>query len=405
MPSARSRPRTLRPKERSAAVAVLAAIVIGIASCQPAPSEDPAAAGEAGAGPPATSEPFSEPFSEPWELIDVDFDPSDGVRVLVLHDMEGLADQDDWHTFDYGEPEYDHGQELLAADINAVIDGLFAGGATEVHVVDGHGSGNPEPDLRAELLDPRATQVLRDEPFDTYFDLVEPGAYDAVAVVGMHARTGSGGFASHTFTLGIELRINGQPITETELVGLSWGRAGVPVIFASGDDRLAADLETMPWIEFVTVKTATSASTAELRPAGEARADLRDSARRAVENITSAQVMKVNTPVTAAVHAVPPASLGIMDGFPGVDYADNTVTFVADDLGQAYEGMVPIVGVATRAYERVFIERLVGQEGGAELEAQYWGWLTERWLDVESGRWSPPEPGSGTSDRKYHGYR
>jgi hypothetical protein len=29
--------------------------------------------------------------------------------------------------------------------MNAVIDGLFAGGATQVEVVDGHGSGNPDP--------------------------------------------------------------------------------------------------------------------------------------------------------------------------------------------------------------------------------------------------------------------
>lgn len=69
--------------------------------------------------------------------------------------------------------------------------------------------------------------------FDTYFDMVEAGAYDGVAVVGMHAKTGSGGFASHTWTLGIGLAINGQQITETELVGLSWGRVGVPVIFGS----------------------------------------------------------------------------------------------------------------------------------------------------------------------------
>jgi D-aminopeptidase len=52
---------------------------------------------------------------------------------------------------------------------------------------------------------------------------VTPGAYDAVAVVGMHAKTGSRGFASHTLTLGIGVVINERVITETELVGLSWG--------------------------------------------------------------------------------------------------------------------------------------------------------------------------------------
>jgi hypothetical protein len=79
------------------------------------------------------------------------------VRVLLYHDMEGLAGQDDWRTFLFSHPEkYPDGQKLLAADLNAVIDGLFAGGATQVDVVDAHGSGNPDPDVRRELLDPRA---------------------------------------------------------------------------------------------------------------------------------------------------------------------------------------------------------------------------------------------------------
>jgi len=343
--------------------------------------------------------------AQPWTLADAAPDTSDGIRVLVLHDMEGLSGEDDWRMFDYGMPEYEHGQQLLVADVNAVIDGLFAGGATEVHVVDGHGSGNPAPDVRSDLLDERAVQVLRDEPFDTYFDMVEWADYDAVAVVGMHAKTGSGGFASHTFTLGIEFQISGQPITETELVALSWGRENTPVIFASGDDRLAADLETMPWIEFVTVKTATSASTVELRPMGEAREDLRAGATRAVQKLASAKVMKISTPIFATLRAVPPASLALMEGFPGVDYADGAVTFVTDDLRDAYDGLVAIVGVARQAYASVLREQISAQDNGDAIFDAYGIALMERWLDVESGRWAAPEAVQATGDRKYHGYR
>ena len=223
---------------------------------------------------------------------------TDGLtRVLVLHDMEGLSGQQDPDTFRFSKPgPYAAGREFLVGDVNAVIAGLFDGGADEVHVVDGHGSGNPEPDLLLDQLDPRASMIFRDEPFRQYLDLVEPGVYDAVAVVGMHAKTGSGGFASHTYTLGIEMRLNDRAITETELVGFSFGRAGTPVIFASGDDRLAKDLETMPWIEFVTVKKATSASTAEPRPVDEARAELHDGAQRAIQNRDQAKVMKSARP-------------------------------------------------------------------------------------------------------------
>src|SRR5262245_4756658 len=114
------------------------------------------------------------------------------IRVLVYHDMEGLAGQDDWRSYLFSHPEkYPDGQKLLAADLNAVIDGLFAGGATQVDVVDAHGSGNPDPDVRRELLDPRAKQVFRDKPFDPYVDITEPDTYDAVVAVAMHAKTGS----------------------------------------------------------------------------------------------------------------------------------------------------------------------------------------------------------------------
>src|SRR5438045_1269003 len=55
------------------------------------------------------------------------------LRVLVYHDMEGLAGQDDWQSFLFSHPEkYPAGQKLLAADLNAVIAGLFSGGATQV---------------------------------------------------------------------------------------------------------------------------------------------------------------------------------------------------------------------------------------------------------------------------------
>lgn len=339
----------------------------------------------------------------PWTIENAQVNVDDGIRILVLHDMEGLSGQDDPKTFDFDNAEYSLGQELLVGDVNAVIDGLFAGGATEVHVVDGHGSGNRDPDIPPDRLDERAEQVVRDEWFDAYFDLVEPGAYDAVAVVAMHAKTGSGGFASHTYTLGMDFILNGRSITETELVALSWGRVGTPLIFGSGDDHLARDLQDMTWIEYVTVKEATSANTAILRPLPEARADLQTAAQRAVENLGQAKVMKISTPITATLRVVPPASLERMEGFPGVDYADNSVTFEAADLAAAYDGLGAIVGVATRGYASVLGEVLRAHPDGDAIRAAYSEALMARWFDVESGRWQPAEEAPPTP-RKYYGF-
>ncbi len=349
----------------------------------------------------------SSPSREPWTLESVTPDTTDGIRILVLHDMEGLSGQSDPRSFDFGTAQYPTGQALLAADINAVVEGLFAGGATEVEVVDGHGSGNPDPDVRRDLLDSRATQVLRDQDVDAYFDLVTPKAYDGVAVVGMHAKTGSRGFASHTFTLGMGIVINGREITETELVGLSWGRQSIPVIFGSGDDRLAADLAGMTWLEFVTVKTATAADSATLRPIAEARADLTASAKKAVENLRAGRTraMRVAAPLVAGLKAVPPASLAMLEGIPGIPYADSTLTFPADSLRHAYDVIVKLVNVASGGYMGVLRQGLRAHRAGPEIIKNFGTALTQSWFDYESGRWRPPAPPPPPAARKHHGYR
>jgi len=341
---------------------------------------------------------------DPWTLVDPAPDDDGELRVLVLHDMEGLSGQTDPRTFSYRNTEfYPQGREYLIGDVNAVIAGLFDGGADVVRVVDGHGSGNPEPDIILDRLDPRAEMLSRSEPFEAYVDIVEAGAFDAVVVVGMHAKTGSRGFASHTYTLGIGVRLNGQSITETEIVALSWGRVGVPVIFASGDDKLAADLATMPWIRYVTVKDATSASTADPYPVDEVRAELRAEAQAALEGLSGARVMRVATPVEATLDAVPPASLTALDGVPGIRYDDGSVTFTAADFGEAYDGLTALIGVASAGYSSVMGEVLRGldPDAGSEFSAR----LFERWMDFESGRWTPPPPPTPPQDRTYYGYR
>lgn len=327
------------------------------------------------------------------------------VRVLVYHDMEGLAGQDDWQTYLFSHPEkYPEGQKMLAADLNAVIDGLFAGGATQVDVVDAHGSGNPQPDVRRELLDKRATQVIRDKAFDPYVDLTAPNTYDAVVAVGMHAKTGSKGFASHTITLGMDFLLNGKSITESEIVAYSWGRVGVPVIFVSGDDRLENDLKVMPWIEFVVSKKATSSSTVELRPVDAVHAEMKEKAARAVKNVAKAKAMKVSSPMKAGLHAVPPASLAQFKGIPGITYADQTVTFSAPDFRTAYDGVVALVGAARASYSQVLVETVRKQPDGAKIMAEYSDALFMRWMDYESGRWSPPATPPSTN-KSFHGDR
>jgi D-amino peptidase len=333
---------------------------------------------------------------------------SDGVlRILVLYDMEGLSGQKDWRTTDFSHPEhYSRGRELLTDDVNAVIEGLFAGGAEEVSVVDGHGSGNPDPDVLLDKMDPRAEMINMAEPFDAYADLPEMGGYDAVAVVGMHSKTGGGGFLAHTYTLGMDWILNEKSINETEIVAYSWGRFDVPVIFASGDNRLQEQLEIYPWIEFVKVKDALSADDAELRPLPEVHEEMRASSQRAVENLLSAKALKLRAPIEAGLRAVHPASLSRIKDVPGIDLQEETVTFTAKDFREAYDGIVGLIHDATDGYDQVLRAVLVEKTDFRSIVDAYSEKLTTRWLDVESGRWAPPSPPQEEqSSRRHFGYR
>lgn len=381
----RSRLRTRHP---SAAFAVLSGILL-VLGC--------------GSG---TSRGASE-MEPPWTIQEARTDLSDGLQILLMYDMEGLSGQDDPETTFFRSEQYALGQDLLVGDVNAVVRGLSDGGVERIDVVDAHGSGNRAPDLPPGRLDSNATYLFRRESFDPYADLPEEGRYDAVVVVGMHARPGSRGFLAHFYNVGVDLALNGTSITETELVALFWGEVGVPVVFASGDDRLREELSGMPWLQYVTVKTATSASSADLIEVNEVHARLREAATRAVQDLSQARIMTVRKPIAVRVRAQPPATLQMMEGFPSVDYRDNAVAFQAADLWEAYHGFEEVAEVADLGSYDVLFEQIRERADRRDIIDEWTRRLVARWLDYESGRWVPSErvpDAHATDSERYFGF-
>ena len=60
--------------------------------------------------------PTTDAPSEPWTLADVRARHKRGLRILVVHDMEGLSGQSDPRHVFFGTQQYPQGQELLVAD-------------------------------------------------------------------------------------------------------------------------------------------------------------------------------------------------------------------------------------------------------------------------------------------------
>lgn len=312
-------------------------------------------------------------------------DMSPRPRILVHYDMEGLAGQDDWRSAAIWWPEqFATGRRLLAADVNAVVAGLFDGGAGTVDAVDQHGSGHTGLNLPPELLDRRVRRHLHrhDAPKP------EPGAYDAVVIVAMHAKTGSGGFMAHTGTFGIEWIINGRSVSEAEMAAYTWGEAGIPVILVSGDDVLRDDLlPQMPWIEYVVTKRSLSPQAVELRPVATVRSELRAGGKRAVERLRRMRPLRAATPVHAAVRAVPPADLSVLRDVPGVNFRDGQVSFVAQTLTEAVRGLWALRFIATELGGRPYVDEMMRKNPHRDatnraLETGFW----ELWMKLETER-------------------
>ena len=168
---------------------------------------------------------------------------------------------------------------------------------------------------------------------------------------------------------------------------------------------LADDLKTMPWIQYVVTKKATSANTVELRNVDSVRAEMKTKAAEAVRQLGNAKVTRVSEPVRAAIRVVPPARLSMLRGVPGIALSPegNQVSFEAKDFQAAYDGLVSLIGVATLAYPAVQNEVIRDHRDSTLIRRLQRERLMGRWFDVESGRWNPPPVPAPAPGRKYYG--
>ncbi|MEN8374804.1 MAG: hypothetical protein ABFS34_05090 [Gemmatimonadota bacterium] len=80
------------------------------------------------------------------------------------------------------------------------------------------------------------------------------------------------------------------------------------------------------------------------------------------------------------------------------------MTFVTDDLREAYEGMTELEGLATVGHVDL-LGGVIGEHGDGEaIFDAYDDALNQRWYDQESGRYEAPER-SGGGVRRGHGFR
>ena len=183
-------------------------------------------------------------------------------------------------------------------DLAAVVRGLRDGGATEIVILDGHGSQAVLP----HLMEPGAKYIT---------GLPRPGAgnltdldssYTGMVLLGFHAMMGTpDGVLNHTQSSKSENRYwyNGVESGEIAQSAAIAGYYGVPVIMVTGDEATCREANKFLGKNIVTVPTkkGLSREAAMLYPFVETRKALYEGAKRAVRVISSCKPYIVSTPI------------------------------------------------------------------------------------------------------------
>lgn len=142
----------------------------------------------------------------------------------------------------------------MRADLDAVLEGCAAAGADEVVVCDAHDDGR---NLDPAGLPGFAVLVGGSPAPGSMLEGLAPDC-DGALFVGYHARAGTGGAVlEHTWDYKtFSVLVGDLEVGEFGLAALLAGEMGVPAVYVSGDDKMAAEARALvPGISTTVVKT------------------------------------------------------------------------------------------------------------------------------------------------------
>jgi D-amino peptidase len=273
------------------------------------------------------------------------------MKILIAADMEGISGVTNWNQVTQDHFEYPRFRAIMTQDVNAAIQGAFEGGASQVVVTDGHGSGS---NILVEELDPRARLNSGNTTPYAMVQGIDSGDFDGVFFVGYHARSGTANaILAHTWS---SIRIanvwlNGILMGEYGLNAALCGHFGAPVLLMTGDQTACAQAtELLGDLVTAEVKQATSFSSAECLPPKVAQVMIRVAATQAVEQLREGKGPKPFT-VTEPVKGTLEFRLVEMADnacrLPGARRLDGTkIEFSSPDMPTAYRSFRAAVGLA-----------------------------------------------------------
>jgi len=210
--------------------------------------------------------------------------PASRMKVYISADMEGIGGVSTWEK--QASPkgaDYETFRRLMTLEVNSAIAGAFDAGATYVLVSDSHWDAQ---NIDPERLDKRA-ELVRSWPRPLGMMEGIDDSYAAVVFVGFHASENRpNALLAHTDSAStiLEVKLNGTTVPEAGINAAVAGEFGVPVVFVSGDQAIAAECrELLGPIETAVVKQALGFFGGVMVHPEESQRRIREGVKRGIE--------------------------------------------------------------------------------------------------------------------------
>ncbi len=222
----------------------------------------------------------------------------EGKKIYILTDLEGASGVYKFAQTRESGPLNDQAKEYLMGDIAAVVRGLRDAGATEIIVLDGHGSQAFVP----HLMVPGA-KYITGIPRPSVMPYLDE-SFAGIVQLGAHAMMGTpDGVLCHTQSSRSENRYwyNGVESGEIAQVALYAGAFGVPTIMVTGDEAACREARQFfgPEVVTVVVKVGLARESAMLFPFEETRKALYEGAKQAMAQIGNCKPYVIDMPIKA----------------------------------------------------------------------------------------------------------
>ena len=304
------------------------------------------------------------------------------LKVLIVNDIEGISGIDNVRQIQYGSKEFEEGRIQVTEDVNAAIRGLRAGGATEIRVVDSHGSGGPNKNIIPEKLE-RDIVLFQEGPVYKRLKEAADKSIDAAVFVGFHAMADTkDGFLRHTITLEPRIRINSRPVGETAIDAYALAEYGIPVIMVTGDQALVREASTfLPGIETAQVKTSLDCKTTNCIPLSEARRLILATAKRALSRVDESMPVQITKPIEVDVSFPRKEQTDLCETIPRAKRkGEHTISYIAEDWDEAYSFVRTTIRLAGQYAIGALEEKLSKLEGFGKAVQEWEEDLVSEWL-------------------------